>query len=98
MIFQVASVAAPPVGDMRTESVGGGASGARIPRSEVHGDQAVPGAAELDEKSAGVIGIKNLTLTAGPVDGADGSMFSSSEKSVKIEDGSRVMLRIALKQ
>jgi len=91
------SVAAPAVGDMRTESVGGGASGARIPSSEVHGTPVSGGGAELNERSAGVVGIKNLALKAGPVAGVDGSMFYSADKSVKLEDGSQVMVRIALK-
>jgi hypothetical protein len=51
----------------------------------------------LNESSAGVIGIKNMTLQAGPVNGVDGSTFSSADKSVKLEDGSQVMVRIALK-
>ena len=93
-----APVSAPAVGDMRTESTGGGATGARVPTSEVHGELNTATGADLNERSGGVIGIKNLTLTAGPVNGADGSMFYSAEKSVKLEDGSRVMLRIALKQ
>ena len=92
------SVAAPAVGDMRTESVGGGASGARIPSSEVHGTPMSGGdGAELNDRSSGVVGIKNLTLKAGPVAGVDGSMFYSADKSVKLEDGSPVMVRIALK-
>jgi hypothetical protein len=93
------SVSAPAVGDMTTESTGGGASGARVPSDQVHGDVAAVGAgSELNEKSAGVVGIKNMTLAAGPVNGVDGSTFSSADKSVKLEDGSRVMVRIALKQ
>jgi len=55
------------------------------------------GGAELNEGSAGAIGIKNMTLNTGPVSGVDGSMFYSADKSVKLEDGSRVMVRIALK-
>jgi len=39
-----------------------------------------------------------MALAAAPVNGVDGSMFYSADKSVKLEDGSRVMLRIALKQ
>jgi len=94
-----ASVAAPAAGDMRTESIGGGASGARVPSDEVHGTPiAGGGGPELNERSAGVIGIKNMTLTAAPVNGVDGSKFYSAEKSVKLEDGSQVMVRIALKQ
>lgn len=93
-----ASGAAPAVGDMRTESVGGAASGARVPSSEVHGNPISGEAPELDERSAGVIGIKNMTLKAGPVAGVDGSQFYSADKSVKLEDGSRMMVRIALKQ
>jgi hypothetical protein len=93
-----ASVPAPAVGDMTRESVGGGPTGARIPSDQVHGDAAVGGEIpELNERSAGAIGIKNMTLKAGPVNGVDGSMFYSTDKSVKLEDGSRVMLRIALK-
>jgi len=65
----------------------------------VHGDAALGGGtSELNERSTGVIGIKNMTLKAAPVNGVDGSMFYSADKSVKLEDGSRVMLRIALKQ
>jgi hypothetical protein len=41
---------------------------------------------------------KNLTLTAGPVNGADGSMFYSGDESEKLDDGFRFILRIALKQ
>jgi len=93
------SVAAPAVGDMRTESVGGGASGARVPSDEVHGKQMAGGAgADLNDRSAGVIGIKNTTLSTGPVNGVDGSKFYSADKSVKLDDGSQVMVRIALKQ
>jgi hypothetical protein len=92
------SVAPPAAGDMRNESVGGGATGARISSDQLHSDPAFAGAqGELNERSSGVIGIKNLTLTAAPVNGLDGSMFYSADKSVKLEDGSRVMLRIALK-
>ena len=92
------SVAAPAVGDMRTESVGGAASGARVPSSEVHGTPISGGSgAELSERSTGVVGIKNMTLKVGPVAGVDGSMFYSADKSVKLEDGSQVMMRIALK-
>jgi hypothetical protein len=88
----------PRIGDMSTESVGGGPTGARIPSDQVHGDQTVGGAATaLNERSAGVIGIKNMTLQAGPVNGVDGSTFSSADKSVKLEDGSQLMVRIALK-
>src|SRR3954463_5873129 len=94
-----ASVPAPVVGDMSRESVGGGPTGARIPSDQVHGDAALGGGtSELNERSTGVIGIKNMTLKAAPVNGVDGSMFYSADKSVKLEDGSRVMLRIALKQ
>ena len=94
-----ASVAAPVAGDMRSESVGGGPTGARIPSDQLHSDASVGGGAtELNEHSVGTIGMKNTTLKAGPVNGVDGSIFSSTEKSVKLEDGSRVMLRIALKQ
>jgi len=93
-----ASVAAPAAGDMRTESVGGSASGARVPSSEVHGTPISGTGPELNERSAGVIGIKNMTLTTGPVNGVDGSKFYSADKSVKLEDNSQVMMRIALKQ
>jgi hypothetical protein len=90
--------AAPAIGDMRTESVGGAASGARLPSSEVHGTPISGGSgAELSERSTGVVGIKNMTLKVGPVAGVDGSMFYSADKSVKLEDGSQVMMRIALK-
>ena len=92
------AVAPPTGGDMRSESVGGGPTGARISSDQLHGDAAVGGAAELNERSAGAVGMKGITLTAAPVSGVDGSMFSSADKSVKLEDGSRVMLRIALKQ
>jgi hypothetical protein len=93
-----ASVAAPPAGDMRTESVGGGVTGARISSDQLHSEAAVGGTqGELNERSSGVIGIKNMTLTAAPLNGVDGSMLYSADKSVKLEDGSRVMLRIALK-
>ena len=94
----VAAVSGPAIGDMRTESVGGGASGARIPSNEVHGTPISGSGSELNEKSAGVIGIRNMTLTAGPVNGVDGSTFYSADKSVKLEDNSRVMVRIALKK
>src|SRR5207248_3879497 len=84
-------VAAPTTGDMRTESVGGGASGARVPSDEIHGRQISSGAgAELNERSAGVIGIKNMTLNARPVNGVDGSEFYSADKSVKLDEGSQV--------
>jgi hypothetical protein len=84
---------------MRTESVGGGPTGARISADQIHGDAAVGGGqGELNEHSSGVLGIKGLTLNVGPVSGVDGSMFYSADKSVKLEDGSRLMLRIALKQ
>jgi len=93
-----ASVATPAAGDMRTESTGGGMTGARIPSDQVHGaPMSGGGGAELNEGSAGAIGIKNMTLKTGPVSGVDGSMFYSADKSVKLEDGSRVMVRIALK-
>jgi hypothetical protein len=91
------SVAPPAGGDMRSESVGGGVAGARIPSDQLHPDVSVGEQGELNEHSAGVVGIKNLTLTAGPVQGVDGSLFYSADKSVKLDDGSRVMLRIALK-
>ena len=91
------SVSGPTVGDMRTEAVGGAASGARVPSSEAHGTPISSSGPELNERSAGVIGIKNMTLTAGPVNGVDGTMFYSADKSVKLEDGSQVMVRIALK-
>ena len=87
----------PAIGDMRTEAVGGAASGARVPSNEVHGTPISGAGAELNEASAGVIGIKNMTLTAGPVNGVDGSTFYSADKSVKLEDNSQVMVRIALK-
>ena len=83
--------------DMRTEAVGGAASGARVPSDEIHGNQVTPSGPQLNERSAGVIGIKNMTLQAGPVQGVDGSTFDSADKSVKLEDGSQMMLRIALK-
>ena len=91
------AVAAPAIGDMRTESVGGAASGARVPSDEAHGTPIATSGAQLNERSAGVIGIKNMTLQAGPVQGVDGSTFYSADKSVKLEDGSQMMLRIALK-
>jgi|SRR4051812_26141686 hypothetical protein len=91
------SVASPSVGDMRTESVGGGVTGARVPSSETHGELKAGGGVELNEKSAGVIGIKNMTLQVGPLNGVDASTFYSADKSVKVDDGSQVMLRIALK-
>ena len=92
------AVAPPAVGDMRTESVGGAASGARVPSDEIHGDLKTGGGPELNERSAGVIGIKNMTLQVGPLNGVDASTLYSPDKSVKVEDGSQVMLRIALKQ
>ena len=82
---------------MRTESVGGGVTGARVPSNETHGELKTSGGAELNEKSAGVVGIKNMTLQVGPLNGVDASTFYSADKSVKVEDGSQVMLRIALK-
>ncbi len=91
-------VAAPAVGDMRTESVGGASSGARVPSDETHGTPMAGSGPELNERSAGVLGIKNTTLTAGPVNGVDGSKFYSADKSVKLDDGSPMMVRIALKQ
>jgi hypothetical protein len=91
------SVASPSVGDMRTESVGGGVTGARVPSNETHGDLKTSDGIELNEKSAGVVGIKNMTLQVGPLNGVDASTFYSADKSVKLEDGSQVMLRIALK-
>lgn len=91
------SVSRPVVGDMRTESVGGTVSSARVPSDEIHGNPMTSSGAELNERSAGVIGIKNMTLQAGPVNGVDGSTFSSADKSVKLEDGSQMMVRIALK-
>jgi len=94
-----ASVPAPVVGDMSRESVGGGATGARISSDQLHGDGSVGGGGtELNERSTGTVGLKGITLTAAPVNGVDGSMFYSADKSVKLENGSRVMLRIALKQ
>jgi len=94
-----AAVQAPVVGDMSRESVGGGPTGARISSDRVHGDASVGGGGtELNERSTGAVGIKGMTLAAAPVNGVDGSMFYSADKSVKLEDGSRVMLRIALKQ
>jgi hypothetical protein len=92
------SVSAPAAGDMRTESTGGGVAGARISSDQLHGDATVPAGTELNENSAGVIGIKNMTLKAGLVNGVDGSTFYTADKSVKLEDDSRVMVRIALKQ
>jgi hypothetical protein len=93
------SVAAPAVGDMSTESTGGGVTGARISNDKIRGDQPAGDAGpDLNERSVGVIGIKNTTLKAGPVNGVDGSMFYSADKSVKLEDGSRVIVRIALKR
>ena len=89
----------PQVGDMRSESVGGAASGARISQDQMRSDAKVGGErVELNERSSGAIGLKNTTLTVGPVNGVDGSMFYSADKSVKLEDGSQVMLRIALKR
>jgi hypothetical protein len=82
---------------MRTESVGGAASGARVPSDEIHGELKTAGGADLNERSAGVIGIKNMTLHVGPLNGVDASTFYSADKSVKLDDGSQVMLRIALK-
>ena len=92
-----APVAAPAVGDMRTETVGGAASGARVPSDEIHGELKAGNGPDLNERSAGVIGIKNMTLQVGPLNGVDASTFYSADKSVKVEDGSQVMLRIALK-
>src|SRR3954470_4474242 len=90
---------APVVGDMSRESVGGGPTGARMPSDQLHGNASVGGGGtELNERSTGAVGLKGITLTAAPVNGVDGSMFYSADKSVKLEDGSRVMLRIALKQ
>jgi hypothetical protein len=90
---------APVVGDMSRESVGGGPTGARMPSDQLHGNASVGGGGtELNEGSTGAVGLKGITLTAAPVNGVDGSMFYSADKSVKLEDGSRVMLRIALKQ
>lgn len=94
----VVAVSGPAIGDLRTESVGGGASGARIPSSEVHGTPVSGSSSALNERFAGVIGIRNMTLTAGPVNGVDGSTFYSADKSVKLEDNSQVMVRIALKK
>lgn len=92
------SVSSPSMGDMRTESVGGGVTGARVPSNETYGELKTSGGAELNEKSAGVIGVKNMTLQVAPLNGVDASTFYSADKSVKVEDGSQVMLRIALKQ
>src|SRR4051812_35601386 len=91
------SVASSSMGDMRTESLGGRVTGARVPSNETHGELKTSGSAELNEKSAGVVGIKNMTLQVGPLNGVDASTFYSADKSVKVEDGSQVMLRIALK-
>src|SRR5438270_6088035 len=75
----------PQVGDMSTESVGGGATGARIPSDQVRADKTVGGSGgELNERSAGVIGIKNMTLQTGPVNGVDGSTFASADKSLRL--------------
>ncbi|MFL6300189.1 MAG: hypothetical protein ACJ71N_06240 [Terriglobales bacterium] len=95
-----ATSVAPAAGDMRNESLGGGVTGARISSDQLHSDAAVGrgGESELNEHSVGVVGIKNMTLKAGPVNGVDGNVFYSADKSVKLDDGSRVMLRIALKQ
>jgi hypothetical protein len=53
---------------------------------------------QLDARSQGAVGIKGITLDAQPVDGRAATLISSNGKSVKLDEGTRVLLVVQEKK
>jgi hypothetical protein len=52
----------------------------------------------LDERSQGAVGLKGITLDSQPVDGRAATIVSSNGKSVKLDDGTRLVLVVQEKK
>ena len=68
---------------------GGGAPAGNFP--------AAPGP-RLDARSQGAVGMKGITLDAQPVDGRAATVISSNGKSVKLDEGTRMLLVVQEKK
>jgi hypothetical protein len=79
--------APPPNSSPQTADTGGGPG-------------SFPGAGgpRLDERSQGAVGMKGITLDSQPVDGRAATIVSSNGKSVKLEDGTRMVLVVQEKK
>jgi len=49
----------------------------------------------ITSRTVGVVGIKGLELNASASSGTSGSLFSSSEKSVKLDSGTRLLVNVS---
>jgi len=52
----------------------------------------------LDERSRGAVGMKGITLDTQPADGRGATVISSNGKSVKLDDGTRLLLVVQEKK
>jgi hypothetical protein len=77
----------PPPNSPQTADAGGGP-----------GNFPTAAGPRLDERSQGVVGMKGITLDSLPVDGRAATIVSSNGKSVKLEDGTRLLLVVQEKK
>ena len=78
----------PPTNSPQTADGGGGPAG-NFPQAQ---------GPRLDERSQGAVGMKGITLDAQAADGRGTTVFSSNGKSVKLDEGTRLLLVVQEKK
>jgi hypothetical protein len=78
----------PPPNSAPQTAEGGGAPG-NFPQAQ---------GPQLSARSQGAIGMKGITLDAQPVDGRTATLISSNGKSVKLDEGTRLLLVVQEKK
>jgi hypothetical protein len=92
------------IGTNQTSPMGGGHAPA--PNSSPQNPDASGGAGNfpsaagprLDERSQGAVGVKGITLDAQAADGRAATLISSNGKSVKLDEGTRILLVVREKK
>ena len=62
------------------------------------GNVPAPPGVRLDARSQGAVGMKGITLDAQPVEGRAATVISSNGKSVKLDEGTRILLVVQEKK